>query len=146
MCELVRCTARRAAPWRVMRTRVFAALRIREAFLSMSVPLLRVVERHAVSAPTTARLSFYARAHLLFLGFFERDLLARVAHALALVRLGRLVGADLGGGLPHLLLVHALDHDLGLRGRLRLHAFGELVDDRVREAEREVHLAALRLR
>src|SRR6476659_10118604 len=111
MCELVRCTVRRTAPWRPMRTRVLAARRFLDAFLSMSGPLL-------------------------LLRFFERDLLAGVAHALALVRLGRLVGADLGGHLPDLLLVDALDHDLGLRRRLGLHAVRKRVDDGVREAER----------
>src|SRR2546423_3445340 len=101
MCWLVRCTARRAAPARVMRTRVLAARRNLDVFFSMFV------------------------VPLLLLRFLERDRFAGVAHALALVGLGGLVRADLGSHLADLLAVHALDHDLGLRRRLGLHALGE---------------------
>src|ERR1700761_663569 len=117
MCWLVRCTVRRAAPWREMRTRVFAERRMRDAFLSMVIASL-------------------------LLRFLQGDLLTRIAHALALVGLRRLVRADLGGHLAHLLAIRALDHDLGLRRRLGLHALGQRVHDGVREAEREVQLVA----
>src|SRR4029078_6060195 len=103
MCRLVRCTVSRTALCRPIRTRVFAARRCLETFLSMAL------------------------SPLLLLGFFDHDLLVRVAHALALVRLGTLVRADLGRDLAHLLAVHALDEDLRLRGRLRLHAFRKQV-------------------
>src|SRR5258708_27598937 len=122
MCRLVRWTIRRAAPWRAMRTRVFAARRILEAFLSMD------------------------GSRLLLLGFLDRYRFPRVAHALALVGLRRLVRADLGRDLADLLDVGPLDDDLRLRRRLGLHALGERMHDRVREAERQVHLVALRLR
>src|SRR5216684_8519774 len=157
MCRLVRCTVRRAADWRVMRMRVLAARRCLEVLLSMSlaplpeelsglsavaiapvVHLLEELSGNLLSAPTIAPLSSLSRSHLLLLRFLEGHHFADVAHALALVRLGRLVGADLGGDLPHLLAVHALDHDLRLRRRLGLHALGERMHDRMREAEREV--------
>src|SRR5215469_1251326 len=121
MCWFVRCTLRRAAPWREMRTRVLAERRVRDAFLSMVIASL-------------------------LLRFLQGDLLTRVAHTLALVGLRRLVRADLGGHLADLLAIRALDHDLRLRRRLGLHALGQLVHDRVREAERQVELVALGLR
>ena len=52
------------------------------------------------------------------------DLLADVANALALVRLGRAVRADLRGHLADRLLVDALDHDLGLHRRRAVTPFG----------------------
>src|SRR6266849_8877192 len=122
MCWFVRCTARRTAFLRSIRTRVFAARRRLEIFLSSM-----------------------ARS-LLLLRFFQCDDLAGVAHALALVGLRRLVRADLGSDLADPLAIDALDDDLGLRRRLRLHALGQQVHDRVREAEREIQLVALRLR
>src|SRR5690242_3004342 len=121
MCWFVRCTVSRTASWRAIRTRVFAARRVLEIFLSISsVPLLEEFSGSLLSAATIAQLSDVSRSHLFLLCLFQRHLLARVAHALALVRLRPLVGADLGGDLPHLLPVHALDHDLGLGRRLRL--------------------------
>src|SRR6185312_1926711 len=144
MCWLVRCTVRRTASARAMRTRVLAARRCLEIFLSMSLPL--ELSGNPPSARAIAPLSDIARFHLFLLGFLQGDLLTRVAHALALVRLGSLVGADLGGHLAHPLAIHALDDDLGLRRRLGLHALGQRVHDGMREAEREVHLVALRLR
>src|SRR6187402_642465 len=83
---------------------------------------------------------------LLLLGLFKGDLLVGVSNALALVRLGALVRADLGGNLAHLLAISARDHDLGLRRGHGLHAFGQRVHDRVREAEVQVDLRALDLR
>src|SRR6186713_2275282 len=105
MCRLVRCTIRRAAPCRMMRTRVLAARRSLESLFSI-----------------------YVSAALLLLRLFDDDLLVGVT--LALVRLGRLVRTHLGSDLADLLPVRALDEDLGLRRCLRLHALGERVDDR----------------
>src|SRR6188474_3095115 len=99
MCRLVRCTIRRAAPCRMMRTRVLAARRSLESLFSI-----------------------YVSAALLLLRLFDDDLLVGVTHALALVRLGRLVRTHLGSDLADLLPVRALDEDLGLRRCLRLHA------------------------
>src|SRR5688572_28633527 len=125
MCWLVRCTVRRTASWRWMRTRVLAARRCRETFFCM--------------------VMFVFLAPLLLLGLFDDDLLVGVANALALVRLGGLVRAHLGGNLAHPLAVHALDQDLGLRRRLGLDAFRERIRDRMREAEAQVQLVALGL-
>src|SRR5215472_15110378 len=54
------------------------------------------------------------------------DVLALVADALALVRLGRANLADLGGRLTHHLLVRPLDDDLGRRGHLEADAGARL--------------------
>ena len=80
--------------------------------------------------------------------FFVLDdhALAGVAHALALVRLRRAVGANLRRDLADLLLVDALDDDFGLQRRLDLDAFRHLVHDRVREAQRQIELVARGLR
>src|SRR5256886_2341701 len=85
-------------------------------------------------------------ARLLLLGLFQNDDLSAVAHSLALVGLGRALRANLGGDLPHQLLVDAGDDDLGLRRRRHLDALGHLLHHRVREAERQIELVALRLR
>src|SRR5688572_9052826 len=85
-------------------------------------------------------------ARSLLLRFLQLDLFARVAHALALVGLRRAEIADVRGDLADLLHVRALDDDLGLAGRLDRDAFGRGVNDRVREAERQVQVLALRLR
>ena len=69
-----------------------------------------------------------------------------VAHALALVRLGRTVGADLRRHLADLLLVDALDQNLGLHRGLDLDALRHRVHDRMRETERQVDLVAGGLR
>src|SRR3954465_13079057 len=102
MCRLVRCTVRRAAPWREMRTRVLAERRTRDAFFSMLIASL-------------------------LLRFLERHLLARVPHALALVGLRRLVRADLGGHLADALAIDALDDDFRLRRRPPLPPFRQAV-------------------
>src|SRR5580693_8729804 len=54
---------------------------------------------------------------LLLLAFLTADRLAGVAHALALVGLGRAHPADAGGGLADQLFVDAADPDLGLPRR-----------------------------
>src|ERR1700730_316952 len=69
--------------------------------------------------------------------------LAVVADALALVRLGRAALADLRGCLSHLLLVHALDDDLGVRGDLEGDPLGRLDHDRMRVADVELQIGAL---
>src|SRR5258707_12767052 len=63
------------------------------------------------------------------------DVLALVADALALVRLGRAHLADLGGDLSDLLLVDALDDDLVRRGDLERDAERRFLDDRMRVAD-----------
>src|SRR4051794_32052706 len=115
MCRLVRCTVRRAAPLRAMRTRVLAARRTLEAFLSISLTLCLELSGDTRSAPTTAPVLHRSSSHLLLLGLFEDHLLVRVAHALALVGLRRLVRAHFRGDLADALAVDALDQDLGLR-------------------------------
>src|SRR5687768_3972817 len=103
MWPLVRCTVSRAAPtWRILR-RVCRARRRRAMFLSLMA------------------------GRLLLLGLFKHDHLVDITHALALVRLGRAVGAHFGGHLPDELLVDAGDDDLGLGGGSHLHALRHLV-------------------
>src|SRR5207244_10864393 len=57
------------------------------------------------------------------ISLFQGDLLVRVAHALALVGLGRANAADLGGHLADLLPIDALYHDLGLARSLDVDPF-----------------------
>src|SRR6185369_7896346 len=71
-------------------------------------------------------------AILLLLAFLTADLLTGVAHALALVGLGRTDTADPRSGLTDQLLVDAGDLDLGLLRRGERHALGG----------RDVHLMA----
>src|SRR5260221_7942873 len=84
--------------------------------------------------------------NLLLLGLFDHNALVDIAHALALVRLGRAVGADFRRDLADGLLVDALDDDFRLRWRLDLHALRHCVDDRMRESQRQVDLVARGLR
>src|SRR5688500_13150818 len=91
----VRCTVRRATPSSRMWARVFTARRRRRSFLVVLM------------------LAYNLEA-LLLLAFLHDDLLARIAHALALVGFGRPHVADLSGYLADLLEVDALDDDLGL--------------------------------
>src|SRR5262245_46385591 len=93
MCRGVRCTVRRAAPVSRILARARVARRRRRSFF----------------------VSFMA---LLLLAFLHDDLLAGIAHALALVGLRRAVSADHGGDLADLLAIGALDDDLGLARRL----------------------------
>src|SRR5215471_15076127 len=74
------------------------------------------------------------------------DVLALVADALALVRLGRTHLADLGGGLPDHLLVGALDEDLGRCRHLERDTGARLDRDRVRVADIELEVGALERR
>src|SRR5918912_1284268 len=63
------------------------------------------------------------------LAFLAEDVLARVFHALAFVRLGRTEGADLGRYLSDLLTIDPADHDFG-RPRCRdRNPFGNRVLD-----------------
>src|SRR4051812_27141480 len=119
MCCGVRCTDKRIAfSWRIFE-RAGMARRSLWAFLFMTSLLLR---------------------------FLQLDLLARIPHALALVRLRRTEVADVGGNLADLLHVRALDQDFRLGRRLDRDALGRGVDDRMREAERQVQVLALHRR
>src|SRR5678815_4683016 len=119
MCCGVRCTDKRIAfSWRIL-ARAGIARRNLCAFLFMASLLLR---------------------------FLQLDLLARIPHALALVRLRRTEVADVGGNLADLLHVRALDDDFRLARRFDGDALGRGVDDRVREAERQIQVLALRRR
>src|ERR1700739_1815710 len=93
MCFGVRCTVRRATPRSRMCARVLTARRSRRSFLVVLIG---------------------HRLQSLLLPFLQGDLLARVAHPLALVGLGRPYAADLRRHLADLLPVDALDDDLGL--------------------------------
>src|SRR6266545_5465360 len=72
-------------------------------------------------------------------------LLARVAHALALVWVGTAQAADLGGHLADPLLVDALHREPGGRVHLEADALRGLDHDRVRVAEAEHQVGALGL-
>src|SRR5437868_14943051 len=71
------------------------------------------------------------------------DVLALVADALALVRLGRSHLADLGGRLPHHLLVRPLDEDLRRRRHLEGDAGARLDRDGIGIADVELEVGAL---
>src|ERR1700756_3939537 len=71
------------------------------------------------------------------------DVLALVADALALVRLGRANLANLCGRLADLLLVRALDDDLRRRRHVEADAGARLDHDRVRIADEQLEVAAL---
>src|SRR5258708_13743077 len=124
MCVLVRCTVRRTAPTSRILSRVWRARRSLAWFFALMV----------------------WRLSLFLLRLFQHDDFAGIAHALALVGLGGALRPHFGGHLPDELLVDAGDHDLGLRRGRNLDALGHLVDHRVRKAERQVELVALRLR
>src|SRR5690606_20604461 len=80
---------------------------------------------------------------LLLLAVFAHDALAGVTHALALVRLGTAVLADLSRNLADNLLVDTGDDDFRrLRSRER-DACGRLIDDFVAEAKRQLQVLAL---
>src|SRR6185295_6526414 len=119
MCCGVRCTLRRAT----RSSRILARVRTARRNLCAFFPLM-------------------FRPSLL-LGFLQRDLLARVAHALALVRLWRTKTADLGCNLAHLLAIDALDQDFGLARRLDRDALGDRKRDWVRETEGQIQHATL---
>src|SRR5688572_13520145 len=84
-----------------------------------------------------------AALKLLLLAFLADDLLTSVTNALALVRLGTAIFADLGSNLADLLLVDAGHGDFrrlrhGDRDVLR-----RFVDDVMAEAERQLQVLAL---
>src|SRR5262245_66359932 len=81
----------------------------------------------------------------LLLAFLAEDVLALVAHAFALVGLGRARGAQLGSKLPHLLLVDARHGDQLLLGAAHLHlqAGRHLVDYVVAVADLQLDVLAL---
>src|SRR5690606_27314174 len=86
-----------------------------------------------------------ATAHrgLLLLAFLAEDPLLGIFDALALVRLGAAVPADLGRHLPDLLLIDAGHDDFGrLRHRDR-DALRRLIDDVVAETESKLQVLAL---
>src|SRR5208282_5309793 len=92
-------------------------------------------------APAAARSCHSAcssAAPLLLLAFLAEDALGGIFDALALVRLGRPVVADLGGDLPDLLAVDAADHDLDRARRRDRDALRDRIDHVVAVAEREL--------
>src|SRR5208282_3155949 len=96
----------------------------------------------AALAPLLFRDLHVALAALLLLAFFESDLLIRVAHALALVRLRRPDVADFRSRLADPLAIGAPDQDLGLTRGLDRNPLGYRETHRVREAQRQVQRLA----
>src|SRR4030095_5761701 len=84
-----------------------------------------------------------ARRGLRLLRVLQRDLLARVAHTLALVRLRRTESADLRRDFTNALLVGAGDQHFGLRRHGNRDAVRSGEDNRMRETERQVKVRAL---
>src|SRR5690348_4767129 len=82
-------------------------------------------------------------AHLRLLGFLQGDLLAGIAHALALVGFGWAEAANLGCDLADDLLVGALDQHFGLGRRFDADALGRVEHHRVGEAQAEAQRLAL---
>src|ERR1022692_3391965 len=112
MCCGVRCTERRMAASSLIFTRPRSARRRRVSRLS----------------------SFMS---LLLLRFFQRNLLVRILHALALVRLRRPETADLGRRLTDALPIDALDDDFRLARRFDGHAIRDRVIDQMRKTQRQ---------
>src|ERR1035437_3464660 len=77
------------------------------------------------------------------LAFFTANTLADDTDTFALVRLRRIIGTDIGGDGSDELLVSTLDLDLGLIGDGDLDTLGDIEENRVRIAKREVELFAL---
>src|SRR5579862_9952807 len=98
MCAFERLTVSRVARCSAMRSRVWRARRSRASFF------------------------VFILEFLLLFRFLDLHAFVDVANALALVRLGRPVRANLRRDLADLLLVDALDDDLGLLRRFDLHA------------------------
>src|SRR5437868_12689461 len=129
MCCDVRCTDRRSAFSSRILARVRAARRSLWTFLFITrYPCLKTLG----SDPRS-----------LLLRFLQLDLLAAVAHAFALVGLRRTEGANIGGRLADALNVRTLHQNFGLGGRFEGDALGRLINDRMREAQRQVQVLAL---
>src|SRR4051812_23525334 len=119
MCEFERLTTSRVARCSAMRARVLRERRTRASFLFIDTSFSLAERTHAPR-------------RLLLLRFLDHDSLVGVTHALALVRLGRTIGADLRRNLADLLLVDTLDDYFRLHRRRRRHTLRHLVHDRVR--------------
>src|SRR6476660_9746305 len=104
--------------------------------VSLGVPSARILARVLVARRSRRSFLLMFMA-LLLLPFLEGNDFVGVAHALALVGLGRADAADLGGRLADALPVGALDEDLGRARRLDADALRDRIADRVREAERQ---------
>src|SRR5512138_1087826 len=144
MCCDVRCTERRKA----LSSRIFA--RLLTARLNRWAFLFITTRTQFIRLETGAGPCFFHRppsaAHRprsLLLRFLQLDLLTRIAHALALVRLGRTERTDVGSHLSHALHIGAFHDDFRLRRRFDRDAFRRDVDDRVRKPERQVQVLAL---
>src|SRR5215510_5536522 len=124
MWQFERWTVRRTALSSAILCRVFNPRRVLASFLSCIVHSLSSLSRSI--------------ARLFLLGFLQDNLLVGIAHALALVRLRGTVGAHLRRDFSDLLFVDSLDDDLGLRRRLDLDSLRHRMNDRVREAQREI--------
>ena len=85
-------------------------------------------------------------ATLLLLRFLDHYTLIGVANAFALVGLRRTEAANLGATWPTFCLSLPVTTNLRLARRFDADAFRHVVDHRMREAERQVELVALRLR
>src|ERR1700683_4390571 len=112
ICCGLRCTERRRAASSLIFTRPRSARRRRVSRLSSFISLL-------------------------LLRFFQRNLLVRIFHPLALVGFRRAEPADLGGRLSDLLAVDPFDDDFRLARRFDGHALRDCVIDEMREAERQ---------
>jgi len=77
------------------------------------------------------------------LAFLAANTLADDTDTLALVRLRRVVGANVGCDSSDELLVSTLDLELGLVGDGDFDTLGDVEEDRMRIAEREIELLAL---
>src|SRR5512145_1627222 len=102
----------------------------------------RYTQRRTVSSSRIFRRALRARRRrvsfftlicyaLLLLSFFTTDDFVGVTHTFALVRLWRTEVANLGSHLTNLLLVDALDQDIGLARGLSGNAFRQFVVHRV---------------
>src|SRR5262245_10952822 len=122
MCLPERCTDSRARP----------------PALSRIARRTRPLRRSALS-----RRGFIVPLPSLLLAFLAEDILAGIPDALALVRLGRPIAANLGGHLADLLLVDAGHHDLGRLRRRDRNALRDRIDDLVAVAELKLQILAL---
>src|SRR3954471_3246905 len=104
--------------------------------------LRRAAPREAIGVIVERFLLLLLAADLAGLARLAADLLARVANALALVRLGLARGADAGGDLADQLLVDAHHREVGRVLDLEADAGRRLDLDLVAVAERERELLA----